>query len=184
MKKSKYAILISVAIFILSFLSGCNSPDENNTLEDFSINSTSGYSLEMTIIPKKDPKNDRVLTSINLFVAVRNHNKDINGTITSWTFKIRRNIVTIVEINQNNYNTYKLKTSGTTFIPADEITEFYVETPQPFKTNAIPENIFTFAPYVPTEVIVELKVTDDNGTIHDVTATGSYTFEQQTEYED
>jgi len=183
MKKGKYAILISYAIFVLLFLSGCNSPDEDNTLEDFSINSTSGYSLQMTIIPKKNQENDKVLTSINLFVAIRNHT-DIGGTITSWSFKIRRNIVTIVEINQSNYQKYKLRTSGTTLILADEIEEFYVETPQPFMANAIPENIFSFDPYIPTEVIVELKITDDKGIIHNVTGTGSYTFEQQTIIED
>ncbi|MCK4835543.1 MAG: hypothetical protein KAT17_02855, partial [Candidatus Aminicenantes bacterium] len=150
---------------------------------DFSIENSSGYSLKATVIPENKNKDNYILTSINLYAAIRNHT-DISGTIISWTFKIKRNIVTILEINQSNFQNYKLSISGDTIIPADEIKEFYVGTPQPFLENALHEDTFTFEPYVPTEIVVEIQIQDENGTIHDVTASGSYTYEETTINED
>lgn len=177
MKKGVF--LTFIYLVILLFLVGSCKTTNETVVEEFSIQETSGYSLHATVIPKNKNSENYELTSINLFAAIRNHS-GISGTITSWSFKIKRDIVTIVEINQNNYQNYKLATSGSMVIPADEITEFNVGTPQPFLLNALPKEIFSFSPYIPSKVVAEIQITAEDGTVYNITASGTYTFEETT----
>ena len=174
----KIAVIASIIVFISSIIimEGCKTSKE--LIELFSVATTSGYSKKVTTL---DP-DDTGLTSINLFLAIRNHG-DISGNITHWVFKIRHNIVTLVEINSNNYQDYNLTITGDTTVPPDEINELYVGTPQPFLENALGKDKLSFDPYIPTEVIVEVQVTDDNGETHSITGKGSYTYEQGTRNE-
>jgi hypothetical protein len=183
MKKLVLLFSITMAILSLLILSGCKTTDDEAIVEDFTIENTSGYSLQATVIPENDSKDNKILTSINLYAAIRNHS-EITGTITSWSFKIKRDIVTIIEINQNNYQNYKLSISGETVLPSDDIVELFVGTPQPFMINALSDDVFIFKPYIPTQVITEMTISDQNGTIHEITATGTYTFEETTINED
>ncbi|MFC2155625.1 hypothetical protein ACFLRB_03945 [Acidobacteriota bacterium] len=171
MKKNAVVFLIVTMVSLLVFANGCKTSD--TVVDLFTISATSGYSKTVTTL---DP-DDTGLTSINLFLAIRNHG-DVGGTITSWSFEIRHNIVTLVEINRNNYQNYKLVVSGDMTVPMDEVKEFYVNTPQPFQQNALTKDELSFEPYTPTSVIAEIEITDDNGDIHSITAIGSFTYEQ------
>lgn len=177
MKKAIYLPLIYTVI-LLFLVGSCKTTDET-IMEEFSVQETAGYSLHATVIPKNKNSENYELTSINLYAAIHNHT-DMSGTITGWSFKIRRDIVTIVEINQNNYQNYKLAVSGPMELPANEIKEFNVGTPQPYLMNALPKEIFTFSPYIPSEVIAEIQITAADGSIYHITASGSYTFEETT----
>lgn len=173
MKKIAVVCFVFTSIFLFVFTNGCKTSD--TVVDLFTIAATTGYSKRVVTV---DP-DDTGLTSINLFLAIRNHG-DVNGTITRWSFKIRHNIVTLVEINNSNYQGYKLVTSGDTVIPPDDINEFYVSTPQPFSQNALTKDELSFDPYIPTEVITEVEITDDNGEVHTITGGGKYTYEQGT----
>lgn len=177
MKKVAYFSLIYLTP-LLFLATGCKTGDEA-IMEKFSIQETSGYSLHAIVTPKNKNSENYELTSINLFAAIRNQT-DLPGTITGWSFKIKRDIVTIVEINQSNYPNFKLAISGTGVVPADEIMEFNVGTPQPFLLNALPKEIFTFSPYIPSQVIAEIQITAEDGMIYNITASGTYTFEETT----
>ncbi|MCK4942025.1 MAG: hypothetical protein KAS65_00540 [Candidatus Aminicenantes bacterium] len=181
----KLALLFSITLAILSLLimGSCKTTDEDTIVNDFSIENTSGYSLQATVIPKNQNQENKILTSINLYAAIRNHT-NVTGTITSWSFKIKRDIVTILEINQNNYQNYKLTISGGMVVPGDDIIEIFIGTPQPFLTNALADDVFIFNPYIPTQIIAEMTISDQNGNLHEITASGSYTFEETTINED
>ncbi len=176
MKKSAVVFFGVIAMSLLVVMNGCKTSEA--LVDLFTLTATSGYSKKVVTI---DP-DDTGLTSINLYFAVRNHG-DVAGTITRWSFKIRHNIVTLVEINNTNYQAYKLVISGDTAIPPDEIKEFYVNTPQPFKKNALTKAELSFDPYTPTEVITEIDITGDNGEIYTITASGKYTYEMGTSNE-
>jgi hypothetical protein len=163
--------LAVTAVFLLVFTNGCKTSD--TVVDLFTIAATSGYSKNVTTL---DP-DDTGLTSVNLFLAIRNQG-DVTGTITHWSFKIRHNIVTLVDINRNNYRDYKLVASPDITLPMDEVREFYVNTPQPFLQNALTKDELSFEPYTPTSVIAEIEITDDNGEVHTITGIGSYTYEQ------
>lgn len=165
---NKLVILLFIAAVVFSF--SCKVSDE--IIQDFIVSQTSGYSKRVTTV---DP-DDKGLTSINLFVAVKN-NIERAGTITNWTFKIRDGIVTLLEINPSNYQQYNLKVSQNTTIPVNQVTEFFVTTPQPFDQNALPESKLSFDPYTPDEVVVEMEVTDQDGNVTHITGKGDYTFE-------
>lgn len=171
MKRIYLWAIIMVFFVSLSFMSGCKTTEQ--ILEDFSIVTISGYSKNVTTL---DP-DDKGYTTINLFVAIKN-NSEISGSITGWSFKIRDNIVTLVEINHQNFQDYNLEISGDTIIPPGEVKEIYIKTPQPFEINALtPEKLY-FAPYIPQSVVMEIKVTNDNGETVTIQATGDYTYEQ------
>jgi hypothetical protein len=166
--------LISLTIILtlaIIFSSACKTAEE--AVKDFIIASTSGYSKKMTTL---DP-DDKGLTSINLFFAIRNKS-DAAGRITRWVFKIRHNIVTLLEINQDNYQDYNLVLSGDASIPADEIREIYVSTPQPILENSLSHEKVSFDDNIPTEIIVEVEVTDGDGNIQTITGAGQYVYEQ------
>lgn len=171
MKKIAIVFFVVTAMFSFILTNGCKTSD--TVVDLFTIATTSGYSKRVVTV---DP-DDTGLTSINLYLAIRNQG-DVAGTITRWSFKIRHNIVTLVEITNTNYQNYKLTTSGDMVIPPDDIKEFYVNTPQPFSQNALTKAELSFDPYIPTEVICEVDITDDNGEVHNITAVGKYTFEQ------
>ena len=171
MKKIAVVFLIVTAVSLLVFTNGCKTSD--TVVDLFTISATSGYSKTVTTL---DP-DDTGLTSINLFLAIRNQG-DVGGTITHWSFKIRHNIVTLVEINRNNYQDYKLVVSEDMVVPTDEVKELYINTPQPFQQNALTKDELSFEPYTPTSVIAEIEITDDNGDVHTITSIGSYTYEQ------
>jgi len=177
MKRAWVIVSLVLAITQLTIFNGCKTTDEEEVLENFSITTASGYSLKVTVIPKNNNDDNPEYTSINLAASIRNHG-EISGTITAWSFKIKRDIVTIVEINHNNYRNYKLSLSGGSIIPANEILDFFVGTPQPFMDNALPKELFSFTPYVPTQVVVDIEIRDDQGTIHTITGSGSYTYEE------
>jgi hypothetical protein len=183
MKKRFLLFSITMAILAVLITSGCKTADDEAIVEDFTIENTSGYSLQATVIPTNQNQDNKILTSINLYAALRNQT-DVTGTITSWSFKIKRDIVTIIEINQNNFQNYKLTRSGDTILPSNEIVELFIGTPQPFMNNALSNDMFVFTPYIPTQVIAEMTITDQNGNVHEITATGTYTFEETTIYED
>ena len=164
----KLVIVSFIAVVAFSF--SCKVSDE--IIQDFLVAQTSGYSKRITTV---DP-DDTGLTSINLFVAVRN-NCESAGTITNWTFKIKHDIVTLLEINSANYGQYNLEISQNTGVPVNEVTELFVTTPQPFNQNALPESKLSFDPYIPTEVVVEVEVTDAEGNITNITGRGAYTFD-------
>jgi hypothetical protein len=176
MKKRAFYMLVIIPIFFLFLTNGCKTSDTN--VEDFSITITSGYSKKVTTV---DP-DDTGLTSVNFYVALRNHS-DISGTITNWVFKIRHNIVTLLEINNNNYQDFNLVLSGETTLQPNNVTEIFVNTPNPFNENALPKEKLCFDPYTPSEVIVEVTITDNNGDIHTITAKGSYSYEVGTSSE-
>ncbi len=163
-----FTIILSMVIV---FTSACKTTEE--AVKDFIVASTSGYSKKMTTL---DP-DDTGLTSINLFFAIRNKG-DAAGKITKWVFKIRHNIVTLLEINQNNYQDYNLVLSGDLNIPADDIREIYVNTPQPLLENSLTNEKVSFDDNTPTEVIVELEVTDGEGNIQPITGAGDYVYEK------
>lgn len=171
MKRFAIAFLVITTVCFVFVGSGCKTSD--TVVQLFSIATTTGYSKKVTTV---DP-DDTGLTSINLFAAVRS-NGDTAGTITGWVFKIRHNVVTLVEINSSNYQNFNLVTSGDMVIPANEIKEFYVNTPPPFGQNALTAAQLSFDPYIPTEVVVEIQVTADNGEVYSITGAGGYTFEQ------
>jgi len=173
MKKIAVVSLVVISMFLLTFISGCKTSD--TAVDIFSIAAASGYSKRVLTL---DP-DDTGLTSISLYLVVRNQG-EVNGTITRWSFKIRHNIVTLVEITSTNYRNYKLVFSGDTVVPTDDVAEFYVNTPQPFETNALTQAELSFDPYVPTSVIAEVDITDDNGDVHTITGTGAYVYEQGT----
>ncbi len=171
MKKIAVVFLVVTAVFLFVFTNGCKTSD--TVVDLFTLAATSGYSKTVTTL---DP-DDTGLTSINLFLAIRNRG-DVGGTITDWSFKIRHNIVTLVEINRNNYRNYKLVVSEDMTVPRDEVKEFYVYTPLPFQQNALTRDELSFEPYVPTSVIAEIEITNDKGEVHIVTGAGLYTYEQ------
>ncbi len=162
----RFTILLTV-IALFSFISGCKT--SNTDVNNFQILSVSGYSFA-------DISNNG-LTSINLFFSVTNKG-DTTGTITGWKFKIMHNIVALIEIDNNNYGSYNLETSGNLTIPAGEVAEFFVNTPIPFSTNAISNDRLSFDPYIPNEVILELQISDDNGNSYTMTKRGTYTYEK------
>ena len=169
-KRALTAIMV-VALLSIFFLDGCKTVEE--IVNDFIIANASGYSKKITTL---DP-DDTGLTSLSLFFAIRNHS-DTKGTITRWSFKIRHNIVTLVEVNSDNYKNLNLVIVGETTVPANEITEFYVNTPQPFLENALPKEKLSFDQYIPNEVVVDLEIQGDDGKTHTVTGKGTYTYEQ------
>jgi len=160
-------ILAITAVAILFFISGCKTSDSDST--DFQVVSVSGYSFADT--------GDEGLTSLNLFFSVTN-NGDSVGTITSWSFRVMHDIVTLVEIDNNNYPTYNLEISGNMSVPGGEAAEVYINTPLPFSANAVSNDMLGFDPLTPTGVILDLVITDDSGNVHTVTKRGSYTYEK------
>lgn len=162
----KRTLIVFTALALLFFISNCKTSDTETDF--FQILTVTGYSLSDSA--------DSGLTSINLFFSIKNKN-DNPGTITGWSFKLMHNIVTLLEINNNNYTDYKLETSGNTIIPGGEAIEFFVNTPQPFNENALGKDKLSFSPYTPSEVVIELQVTDDKGVTHIISKKGTYTFE-------
>lgn len=183
MKRASIIVLTMLVFIQLAFLAGCKTADEEEVLPTFTITSASGYSLNVTVIPKNPKDKNIEYTDINLFAAIRSH-EAVQGTITAWSFKIRRDIAAIVIIDQNNYKNYNLTITGDLTIPGNDVTELYVRTPQPYFSNALLKEMFTFKPYVPTEVVVTLDITDSNGEIHTITGTGAYTYEESISYEE
>jgi len=170
MKKKIFIITVLLIGLSLVFINGCKTNDEE--VDIFTIPSASGYSKLMKTL---DP-DDSGVTSLTLFFVLRN-NSLVNGTITEWSFKIKHDIITLAEINNNNYSNYKLVQTGSTNIAAETANEIYVGTPQPFIQNSLPKDILSFEPFIPNKVIVDVTVLDDNGEEHKVTAKGSYTYE-------
>jgi len=171
MRKIAIALLVLVSIPLIFFSGGCKTSEE--IIDLFAISAATGYAKHVTTI---DP-DDTGVTTLNLFFAVHNQG-DVAGTIISWSFKIRHNIVNLAEINNTNFQNYRLVASGNAVIPAKEIGEFYINTPQPFLENALTKDELSFDPYVPTAVIVDLEIRSDNGEIFQVTAQGTFTYEQ------
>lgn len=171
MAKKRIVLFTTLVVLSIFIFQGCKTAEE--VIKDFIVESVSGFSKNVVSL---DP-DDKGLTSVNLYFALRNHS-DVSGTITSWSFKIRHNIAILVDINSDNYRNYNLETSNGLNVPADDILEFYVNTPLPFMTNALSEEKLSFDEYTPNEVIVDIQVRDEDGNIHDITAKGSYTFEQ------
>lgn len=163
----KRTFIVFTALALLFFISNCKTSD--NEVDLFQILTVTGYSLS--------DSSDSGLTSINLFFSVKNKS-DNPGTITGWSFKLMHNIVTLLDINSNNYTDYNLVTSGNTIIPGGEVIEFYVNTPQPFNENALGKDKLSFDPYTPSEVLIELQVRDDNGVTQIISRKGTYTFEK------
>jgi hypothetical protein len=176
MKKIGFLAAIMVVSVSLAFMSGCKTTER--ILDDFSIITLSGYSKNVTTL---DP-DDMGYTTINLFVALKN-NSEVSGTITGWSFQIRDNIVTLLEINHQNFQDYNLVLSGDIVIPPEEVSEIYIKTPQPFEANALTPDTLSFAPYIPRQVVVEIEVSKDNGETETIQATGTYTYERTTKNE-
>jgi len=160
-------ILAITAVAFLFFVSGCKTSDSD--VNNFQVLSVTGYSFADT--------GEAGLTTINLFFSVTNKGNS-DGTITSWKFRIMHNIVTLVEIDQNNYQNFNLQLSGNTALPVDEVAEVYVNTPKPFISNAVPDDQLSFGTYAPTQIILELQITDGDGKSYTVTKTGSYTYQK------
>lgn len=171
MRKIFTTVLVMVSIPLLFFTGGCKTSEESIDL--FSIAAATGYAKHITTL---DPDDTGVIT-LNLFFAVHNQS-DVAGTITGWSFKIRHNIVNLAEVNNLNYQNYRLVVTGDMVIPAKEIREFFINTPQPFLENALTKNELSFDPYIPTKVIVDLELRNDNGEIFQVTAQGTFTYEE------
>ncbi len=160
-------ILAITAVAILFFISGCKTSESD--VNDFQVISVSGYSFA-------DIGNDG-MTSLNLFFSVTNKGNSV-GSITGWKFRVMHDIVTLVEIDNNNYNNYNLEISGNLTIPEDEISEVYINTPLPFASNAVSNDMLGFDPYTPTGIILDLEITDDSGKIYTITKRGSYKYEK------
>ncbi len=163
-----FSLIIMVSGIV--FFTGCKTSDE--PVEAFTIQSTSGYSKLMTTL---DP-DDKGVTSMTLYFSIKNGSK-INGTITDWSFKIKHDIVTLVEVNNTNYNNYNLVLNGSMNLSSESANEIVVGTPQPFIENSLHSDILSFEPHIPTKIVVDINVTDDNGESHLLTAEGSYTYE-------
>lgn len=69
----KLALLFSITLAILSLLimGSCKTTDEDTIVYDFSIENTSGYSLQATVIPENQNQENKILTSINLYAAIQ-----------------------------------------------------------------------------------------------------------------
>jgi len=160
-------IVVTIAITILFFVSSCKTSDSKTG--NFKVLAINGYSFADV--------GANGLTSINLFFSVANKG-DTVGTITSWKFRIMHNIVTLVEIDNNNLNDFNLGLSGNLTIPEDEVVEIYVSTPLPFMENAIPNDKLSFDPLTPTSVILDLEIKDSDGNTFTVTKKGTYTYEK------
>lgn len=170
MKKTISLAIIIIIGLSLIFINGCKTNEENT--DTFTIPSTSGYSKLMKTL---DP-DDTGVTSLTLFFALRNSSL-VNGTITDWSFKIKHDIVTLVEINNTNYQNYNLVLTGSMNVSAETANEIYIGTPPPFIENSLSKDILSFEPYIPTRIIIDVTVVDDNGEEHKITAEGSYTYE-------
>lgn len=161
-------LLIAItAVAILFFVSGCKTSDGD--VNNFQVLAVTGYSFA-------DSGQDG-LTSINLFFSITNKG-DEAGTITGWKFRIMHKIVTLVEIDNNNYDNFNLELSGNFTLPADEVSEIYINTPLPFAANAVPNDMLSFDPYTPTEIILDLQISDESGNNYTVTKRGSYSYEK------
>ncbi|MCK5222085.1 MAG: hypothetical protein KAR14_10930 [Candidatus Aminicenantes bacterium] len=160
-------LIAIIAVAFLFFVSGCKTSDTD--VNNFQVLAVTGYSFADI--------GENGLTSINLFLSVANKGEE-NGTITGWKFRIMHNIVTLVEIDNNNYGNYNLELSGNLTIPVDEVSDIYINTPLPFSANAVPNDMLSFDPYTPTEVILDLQVSDSEGKTYTVTKKGSYTYEK------
>jgi hypothetical protein len=170
MKKIIIFTIIIFTAFTLFFTNGCKTNEENS--DTFTVPSTSGYSKLMKTL---DP-DDTGVTSLTLFFVLRNSSL-VNGTITDWSFKIKHDIVTLVEINNTNYKNYNLMLTGSMNVPSETANEIYIGTPPPFIENSLSKDILSFEPYIPNRIIVEVTVLDDSGEEHKITAEGSYTYE-------
>jgi hypothetical protein len=166
-----YILIVGLTALTLTF-NGCKTSDV--ALAYFSIEQVSGYSKK---IQSLDP-DDNGKASIDLAIAIRNQ-LDVSGTIVSWSFKIKRNIVTLLEINNNNYQNYNLTVSGNMVIPAEGLFEFFVNTPQPAEENALPTEDLNFHKDTPNEIMVEVEVQDEKGEVHRITGKGSYVLETE-----
>ncbi|MCK5221561.1 MAG: hypothetical protein KAR14_08275, partial [Candidatus Aminicenantes bacterium] len=85
-------LIAIIAVAFLFFISGCKTSDTD--VNNFQVLAVTGYSFADI--------GENGLTSINLFLSVANKGDEI-GTITGWKFRIMHNIVTLVEIDNNNY---------------------------------------------------------------------------------
>ncbi len=161
-------LIIAIAVIAILFaVSACKTSDSDSN--DYQILNVTGYSFA-------DMGEGR-LTSINLFFSVANKG-DILATVTGWKFRIMHNIVTLVEIDNNNFTNYNLELSGNLTILENDVTEIYVNTPLPFSMNAVPNDMLSFDPYTPTEIIIDIQITDNNGKVFTVTKKGSYVYEK------
>jgi len=171
MRKIGVAFLTLLSLTILISTNACKTSD--TVVDAFGLTATTGYSKNVTTV---DP-DDTGLTSLNFFSAIRNYGEK-PGMITGWSYKILHNIVTLVEINHLNYQDYRLTITGNTHIPVDEISEFYVSTPQPFQQNALTQAELSFDPYTPTEIVTEIEITSEDGEVYVITGRGSFTYEK------
>ena len=162
--------VITTMLTGIMFLTGCKTSEE--AVEAFTIQSTSGYSKIMTTL---DP-DDKGVTSMTLYFSLKNAGT-VNGTITGWSFKIKRDIVTLVEVNNTNYNEYNLVLTGSMNVSSESANEIVVGTPQPFVENSLSSDILSFEDNIPTRVIVEINVTDENGESRTLESEGTYTYE-------
>lgn len=160
-------ILAITAVAILFFIPGCKTSDSD--VNDFQVVSVSGYSFADI--------GDEGMTSLNLFFSVTNKGNSA-ASITGWKFRVMHDIVTLIEIDNNNYSNYNLEVSGSLTIPEDEVSEVYINTPLPFAENAVSNDMLRFDPYTPTGIILELQITDDSGNIYTVTKRGNYVYEK------
>ncbi|MEN8222485.1 MAG: hypothetical protein ABFR36_04420 [Acidobacteriota bacterium] len=160
-------ILAITAVAILFFISGCKTSESD--VNNFQVISVSGYSFADI--------GDNGMTSLNLFFSVTNKGDSV-GTITGWKFRVMHDIVTLVEIDNNNYTNYNLEISGNMTVPEGDVSEVYINTPLPFAANAVSNDMLGFDPYTPTGIILDLQITDDSGDIYTVTKRGNYTYEK------
>lgn len=164
MKKSLLILFVIIALMNLS----CKV--SNSSINDFRLLTVTGYSLQ--------DSGSNGMTSINLFFSLKNTG-NLTGTIKSWNFKLMHNIITLLEINSENYKNYKLETSSNLLIPPDDIVEFYANTPLPFELNAVNNNALPFGTYTPNEVIATVTIEGPDGEEYVVNKKGSYTFEKK-----
>ena len=160
-------LIALTAVAILFFISGCKTSDSD--VNNFQVLAVTGYSFA-------DSGQDG-LTSISLFFSITNKGDEV-GTITGWKFRIMHEIVTLVEIDNNNYDDFNLELSGNFTLPAGEVSEIYINTPLPFADNAVPNDMLFFDPYTPTAIILDLQISDESGNTYTVTKRGSYTYEK------
>ncbi len=161
----KTLLILSIALLLINL--SCKV--STSVTDDFRLLSVSGYSLQDSGTNGK--------TSINLFFSIKNTGTH-SGTIKSWNFRLMHNIVTLLEINNNNYSEYKLELSASKVIPPEGVLEFYANTPLPFNKNAIDNSSLPFNSYIPNSIVVEITMIDDNGEEFTISKKGSYVFEK------
>jgi hypothetical protein len=169
--KNRGIVLVAL-IIVMVFSFSCKLSEEISIA--FNVVETSGYSKIIFNTDRELNGN----STLNFFMAVKNET-DQDATIVGWKFKVMHNIVTLCEINNSNFQNFKLEVPTAKTLKANQITGFYVNTLKPYENNMINNQALGFNDYMPTNIIVELSVEDSEGNLFTISERGKYGFDKE-----